>query len=150
MIATAYNNQPNTTDTHGHAQRSMSIRRAVICVEGGCVLEGESTSYGSTPLSFVLLVVVAVVRFVVVVNCELRVPRKIMWTAGDVMPVACKNFGLSSHGLSMDIRCGTHGQEPKKILIKKSCSRNSGYFRRKQELPEKKTEIRNSWQDFLL
>ena len=50
MIATAYNNQPNTTDTHGHAQRSMSIRRAVICVEGGCVLEGESTSYGSTAI----------------------------------------------------------------------------------------------------
>ena len=74
----------------------------------------------------------------VVVNCELRVPRKIMWTVGDVMPVACQNFGLSSHGLSMDIRCGTHGQEPKQFLIKKSCALKRGYFRRKQEIPEKK------------
>ena len=107
-----------------------------MCVEGGCVLEGEGSivlAMAARPLLFVLLAV-----FAVVVTCELFVPHKIMWTvAADVLPVTCQNFGLSSHGLLVDIRCGTYGQEPKKILIKKSSSLKHGYFKKNSNLLKK-------------
>jgi hypothetical protein len=103
------------------------------------VLEGEGSivvAMAARPLSSVLLVRVAVVA--AVKNYELRVPCKIMWTAAaNVMPVTCQNFGLSSHGLSMDIPYGTYGQEPKKFLIKKYCSLKSGYCWKNSNLLKK-------------
>ena len=60
-----------------------------------------------------------------VVNCELRVPRKMMWMAGDVMPVACQNFWFEQSrivdGYSMwDLRTGTKENPEKKILPSKN------------------------------